>query len=137
VIRASYEAFRALVAGLPGVPAVDEVARVTSSGEPVRANYCIVYPPSIPELDDNRYLALQRADSRARHRFDVRPVATTVDGLNLMADALLSVIGRVLVVDGRTCEAARLVDGVEENRARYDPVPRLFYMDLTFEIRSA
>lgn len=137
MIRATYEAFRDLVKSLPGVPAAYEVARVNTDGTPVRANYVIVYPPSIPELDDNRYLALQRADSRARHRFDVRPVATTVDGVNLMADALMSIIGRVLVVEGRTCEAARLVDGVEENRARYDPVPRLFYMDLTFEITSS
>lgn len=137
MIRATHDAFRALVESLPGVPDVDEVARVTTGGEPVRANYVIVFAPSLPELGDDRYLALQRADSRARHRFDVRPVATTVDGLNRMADALLSIIGRVLVVEGRTCEAARLVEGVEENRAQYDATARLFYMDLTFEVSSS
>ena len=137
MIAATFSAFSTLVAGLPGIPDIDEIERVTTGGEAVRANYVVVYPPAIPDLDDQRYTAPQRAVSRAVHRFDVRPVATSADGLLFLVDALMGgLIGASLSVPGRVVEPLRLVPGVEEGAARYDRTARLFYMDLTFETIS-
>lgn len=137
MIAAAYDAFRTYVADLPGIPDIDDIARVTKDGEPVRANYVIVWPPTVPRLDDERYTARQRAVSKAAHRFDVRPVATSVAGLLAMVDALLTgLIGVTLEVDGRRCDPATLVEGVEEGHAQYDRTARLHYMDLTFEVIS-
>ena len=136
MMRESFAAFRTMLAAVPGIPAVDDVARVTDSGELVRANYVIAWPPKIPDLDDERYTALQRPDSKAVLRFDVRPVATTADGVLLLADRALSLIGQKLTVEGRSCDPFTLVPGVEEGKAEYDRTARLYYVDFTLETVS-
>ena len=132
-----FTAFRALVDGIAGVPPTEPVARVTESGEPVRANYVLTYPPKLPGLDDERWTARQRFSSKARLRFDVRPVATDPDSVLLFTDRILSaVIGTRLVVPGRVCDPLTLVTGVEEGKTQYDRTARLYYVDFTLETVS-
>lgn len=109
--------------------------RVTN-GQPVRANYVVLFPDGPADLDDNRWTALQRVDSRARYRYDVRVVAVDADGLLMLADAVMSLIGKIPVVSGRRCDPVSLVPGVEEGKGRFDPVTDLHYLDLSFEFRS-
>ncbi|WP_047219971.1 hypothetical protein, partial [Delftia lacustris] len=63
-------------------------------------------------------------------------VAVDADGLMLLADGVLSLIGVMPVVVGRVCSPVRLVPGVEEGRGRYDSVTDLHYLDLSFEFWS-
>lgn len=131
-----FVAFRALllaVAVLVG-KVYDNVRRV--DGKPVRANYVVLFPDAPAELGDNRFTSRQRVDSRSRWRYDVRIVATTADGLLELADAVMSVIGKIPVVSGRRCDPVSLVPGVEEGKGRFDPVTDLHYLDLSFEFVS-
>lgn len=132
-----FMAFRALVDAIDGVPPTEPVARVTDSGDPVRANYVLTYPPKVPGLNDDRWTAQQRFSSKARLRFDVRPVATDPDSVLLFTDRILSaVIGARLVVPGRVCDPLSLVEGVEEGKTQYDRTARLYYVDFTVETTS-
>lgn len=131
-----FAAFRALllaVAVLVG-KVYDNVRRV--DGKPVRANYIVLFPDAPAELNDNRFTARQRADSRSKWRYDVRIVATTADGLLGLADAVMTVIGKIPAVSGRRCDPVSLVPGVEEGKGRFDPVTDLHYLDLSFEFQS-
>ncbi len=105
-------------------------------GKPVRANYIVLFPDAPAELNDNRFTARQRADSRSKWRYDVRIVATTADGLLELADAVMTVIGKIPAVSGRRCDPVSLVPGVEEGKGRFDPVTDLHYLDLSFEFQS-
>lgn len=107
-----------------------------TNGTPVRANYVVLFPDGPNELGDDRYNARQRVDSKSRWRYDVRVVAVDADGLLLLADAVLSVIGSVPGVAGRKCDPVSLVPGVEEGKARYDNVTDLHFCDLSFEFWS-
>lgn len=107
-----------------------------TNGQPVRANYVVLFPDGPADLDDNRLTALQRVDSRARYRYDVRVVAVDADGLLMLADAVMSLIGKIPDVAGRTCTTVKLVPGVEEGKGRFDPVTDLHYLDLSFEFWS-
>lgn len=109
--------------------------RVTN-GQPVRANYIVLFPDAPADLGDNRLTALQRVGSRARYRYDVRVVAVDAEGMLLLADAVMSLIGAVPVVAGRLCTPVQLVPGVEEGRGRYDSVTDLHYLDLSLEFWS-
>lgn len=131
-----FAAFRALllaVAVLVG-KVYDNVRRV--DGKPVRANYIVLFPDAPAELNDNRFTARQRADSRSKWRYDVRIVATTADGLLELADAVMTVIGKIPAVSGRRCDPVSLVPGVEEGKGRFDPVTDLHYLDLSLEFVS-
>lgn len=133
---AHFNAFRALllaVAVLVG-KVYDNVRRV--DGKPVRANYIVLFPDAPAELDDNRFMARQAVDSRSKWRYDVRIVATTADGLLELADAVMSLIGKIPNVTGRKCDPVSLVPGVEEGKGRFDPVTDLHYLDLSFEFVS-
>lgn len=135
-MRAHFNAFRALLVAVSILSnKVFSNVRITN-GTPVRANYIVLYPDGPAELGDGRLTSLQRAVSRAKYRYDVRIVAVDADGLLLLADAVLSLIGAVPVVDGRDCTPVKLVPGVEEGKGRYDSVTDLHYLDLTFEIWS-
>ena len=136
MISAAFEAFYERVASQPGIPEVDDIVRRTTGGTAKRENYCIVFPPAIPELDDQRFTAPQRPTSRMRHRWDVRPVATSTAGLTLQVDALIALVGAVLIIPDRKVDPLRLVTGVEEGRAQYDQANDLRYIDLTFETTS-
>jgi len=109
--------------------------RVTN-GQPVRANYVVLFPDAPTELDDRRFLARQAVDSTATYRYDVRVVAVDAEGLLLLADSVMSLIGKMPAVPGRRCEPVSLVRGVEEGRGRYDSVTDLHYLDLSFEFES-
>lgn len=133
---AHFNAFKALLVAVAVLSnKVFANVRVTA-GQPVRANYVVLFPDAPADLGDNRLTALQRADSRARYRYDVRIVAVDADGLLMLADAVMSLIGKVPVVAGRKCEPVSLVPGVEEGKGRFDSVTDLHYLDLSFEFKS-
>lgn len=133
---AHFLAFKALMVSVAVLSTkVFANVRVTA-GQPVRANYVVLFPDAPADLGDNRLTALQRADSRARYRYDVRIVAVDADGLLMLADAVMSLIGKVANVSGRSCTPVQLVPGVEEGRGRFDSVTDLHYMDLSFQFWS-
>ena len=135
-MRAHFNAFKALMTAVSILAnKIFTNVRVTA-GSPVRANYVVLYPDGPDELEDNRYLARQSVDSKSRWRYDVRIVAVDADGLLLLADAVLSLVGKVPLVDGRRCDPVSLVPGVEEGKGRYDSVTDLHYLDLSFEFWS-
>lgn len=135
-MRIHFNAFRALLLAVPLLAnKVYSNVRI-AAGQPVRANYIVHYPDGPAELGDGRLTSPQRAVSRAKYRYDVRIVAVDADGLLLLADAVLSLIGAIPVVDGRSCTPVVLVPGVEEGKGRYDSVTDLHYLDLSFEIWS-
>ena len=135
-MRAHFNAFRALLVAVSILSnKVFSNVRVTN-GAPVRANYVILFPDGPAELGDDRFTARQALESTARYRYDVRIVAVDADGLLVLADAALSLIGKVPLVDGRRCEPVSLVPGVEEGQGRYDSVTDLHYLDLSFEFQS-
>ena len=135
-MRAHFAAFQALLLAVSILAnKVFTNVRVTN-GTPVRTNYIVLFPDGPNELDDDRYLARQAVDSKSRWRFDVRVVAVDADGLMLLADAVLSLIGKVPAVEGRRCDPVSLVPGVEEGKARYDTVTDLHFLDLSFEFVS-
>lgn len=133
---AHFLAFKALLVAVSVLAnKVFSNVRVTN-GQPVRANYVVLFPDGPADLDDNRLTALQRVDSRARYRYDVRVVAVDADGLLMLADAVMSLIGKIPNVTGRKCDPVSLVPGVEEGKGRFDPVTDLHYLDLSFEFVS-
>lgn len=136
-MKAEFDALRAAAKETAGFATkVETVVKVNADGSPVRGNY-VVLSPSVPDLDDERYTAPQRADSTRRCRTDVRFVAVDTDGLLAMVEAIHgSLIGRTLVVSGRTCTRIRLLPGVEEGRVRFDATSRLVYLDETLEFWS-
>lgn len=136
MMRAHFNAFKALLVAVSILSnKVFSNVRITN-GTPVRANYVILFPDGPADLGDGRLTSLQRAVSRAKYRYDVRIVAVDADGLLLLADAVLSLIGTVPVVDGRDCTPVKLVPGVEEGKGRYDSVTDLHYLDLSLEFWS-
>lgn len=133
---AHFTAFKALLLAVSMLSnKVFSNIRVTN-GTPVRVNYIVLFPDGPNELGDDRFTARQRADSKSRWRYDVRVVAVDADGLLLLADAVISVVGKYPVVAGRRCDPVSLVAGVEEGKGRYDPVTDLHYLDLSFEFWS-
>lgn len=133
---AHFNAFRALLVAVSLLSnKVFSNVRI-ANGSPVRANYVVLYPDGPAELGDDRFTSAQRAVSRAKYRYDVRIVAVDADGLLLLADGVLSLIGAVPSVSGRTCTPVRLVPGVEEGKGRYDSATDLHYLDLSLEFWS-
>lgn len=138
-MRAEFSAFVArLRAHTMLANKTDTVVRLTTGGEPVRANY-IVASPGIPDsLGDDRYTAPQRPDSNRFLSFDVRVVAVDADGVLQLVDAVIEqTVNQVLTVTGRRCDPMRLAtDAVEEGTVKYDRTARLFYVDLSIEFWS-
>ena len=135
-MRLHYLAFQALMLAIPVLAnKIFSNVRITN-GQPVRANYIVHFADTPAELGDNRFTARQRADSRSKWRYDVRIVATAADGLLELADAVMTVIGKIPAVSGRRCDPVSLVPGVEEGKGRFDPVADLHYLDLSFEFVS-
>ncbi|WP_311257340.1 hypothetical protein [Microbacterium sp. WCS2018Hpa-9] len=134
-MRAHFNAFRALLIAVSILSnKVFSNVRITN-GTPVRANYVILFPDG-PADFQLRFMEHQNLAARTRWRYDVRIVAVDADGLLLLADAVLSLIGAVPIVDGRRCDPVKLVPGVEEGKGRYDSVTDLHYLDLSFETWS-
>lgn len=135
-MKPHFDAFKALLLAV-AILANKVYSNVrVANGQPVRQNYIVLFPDGPADLDDNRYSAPQDVDSRSRWRYDVRVVAVDADGLMLLADAVMSLIGKVPTVAGRKCERVKLVPGVEEGKGRYDPTTDLHYLDLSFEFWS-
>lgn len=137
-MRAEYNAFVArLRAHSMLANKTDTVVRLTTGGEPVRANYVVAFPAIPDDMDDNRYTALQSVDSARFMSFDVRVVAVDADGLMQLAEAVMSLIGGSLEVPGRRCDPIRMAtDAVEEGTVQYDRAARLYYVDLSLEFWS-
>ncbi|WP_396657112.1 hypothetical protein [Microbacterium oxydans] len=136
MMLAHFLAFKALLLGVSMLAnKVFSNVRVTN-GQPVRANYIVLFPDGPADLSDNRLTAAQRVGSRARYRYDVRVVAVDAEGMLVLADAVMSMIGAVPDVTGRVSTPVRLVPGVEEGKGRYDSVTDLHYLDLSFEFWS-
>lgn len=135
-MQAHYDALKALLATVALLTGKIYDAIRISNGDPVRENYIVLFPNTPAELDDARYMVAQRADARARWRYDIRIVAVDAAGLLQLADAVLSLIGTTPVVAGRVCDRVALVPAVEEGKARHDSVTNLHYLDLSFEFWS-
>lgn len=135
-MRAHFNAFKALLLLITILSNKVYTSVRLTNGTPVRANYIVLYPDAPADLDDNRFTAPQSVDSKAKYRYDVRVVAVDADGLLLLADAVMSLIGKRPIVEGRKCDLIKLVPGVEEGKARYDSVTDLHYLDLSFEFTS-
>lgn len=117
-----------------------ETVRV-DEGDPtqaVRENYIVAFPAIPDDLNDRRYTAAQRFESRRFMSFDVRVVAVDADGVLDLAEAVMQqLIAHTLVVEGRLCDPITMAtDGVEEGTVRYDQKARLFYVDMSFEFVS-
>lgn len=111
--------------------------KLTTGNEAVRANYWILYASTPGDLDDERYTAEQRADSKAVYRYDFRAVGTTREAVLTFVDrANGQAIGYRLSVSGRECDAVHLLPEVEGGRVQYDRETRLFYLDQTYEFTS-
>lgn len=111
--------------------------KLTSGNEAVRENYWILYASTPGDLDDERYTALQRHDSKAVYRYDFRAVGTTrVAVLTFLDRANEQVIGHRLAVPGRVCDAIHVLPEVEGGRVLFDRETRLFYIDQTYEFVS-
>ena len=138
-MRAEYTAYVARLRDHPMLSNKTEtVIRLTTGGEPARANY-VIATPAIPfDLDDRRYTAPQEADSARFLSWDVRAVAVDADGLlQLMEAVITQSVGHVLTVEGRRCDPIRMAtDAVEEGTVKYDRTARLFYVDASFETWS-
>lgn len=114
---------------------VDDTVRVDDDG-PVRANYVVATGALPDRLTDDRYLARQQYASNRRYTFDVRVVATSANGRDMWADAVMSqLIGHELGVEGRRCDAIEFVEGVEEG-FWHDKTARLFGADMSFRFWS-
>ena len=135
-MRPHFNAFKALLVAVTILSNKVHTSIRTTNGTPVRANYIVLYPDAPADLGDDRYTARQSVDSKSRWRYDVRVVAVDADGLLMLSDAALSVIGKMPVVAGRKCDPVSLVPGVEEGKARHDAVADLHYLDLSFEFWS-
>ena len=138
-MRLEYNAFLARVRAHPVLSnKTDTVVRTDSGGNPVRANYVVVFPAIPDGLGDDRYTALQAFESDRFLSFDVRVVAVDADGLLMLIEAVMGqLIGHTLVVSGRRCDPIRMAtDAVEEGTAKFDRDARLFYADLSFEFWS-
>lgn len=132
-----FQAFRALLLAVTGLSGrVFSNVRRTAGGVLVRENYVVLFPDGPNDLDDVRYLSRQSVHSRSRWRYDVRVVAVDADGLLQIADAVMSIVGKIPVVSGRRCDPVSLVPGVEEGKGRFDSVTDLHYLDLSFEFVS-
>lgn len=114
-----------------------DTMRVSSTGEAIRDNYWVLFASTAGDLDDERYLAPQRAESKAVYRYDFRAVGTTTAAVLLFVDrANEQVIGHRLPVAGRVCDPIRVLPDVEGGRVRFDATTRLFYLDQTYEFTS-
>lgn len=133
---AHFLAFKALMVAVSALSNKVYANVRLAAGSPVRENYVVLFPDGPADLGDGRLTALQRAGSRARYRYDVRVVATTAEGVLTLADAVMSLIGKVPTASGRSCTPVQLVPGVEEGRGRFDSVTDLHYMDLSFQFWS-
>lgn len=130
-----YDAVKALTARGILASRVHDSVRMNGA-TPVRDNYVVLMDES-PRLADNRYTALERVGSRARHRVDARSVATSATGRRMFQDAVRSnLIGKVPVVPGRVCTPMQLVPPVEEGRPQFDPTANLHYVTDSFEFWS-
>lgn len=137
MLRTHYAAFKDHLAE-PAMLAdkVETTVRITNDGSAVRANYVVAFPGGPDQLDDERFMTTQAADSKADFSYDVRVVAVDGDGCLLLADEVIGqMVGTVLDVSGRTCTAVQL-DAAESSRVTFDRTARLFYLDLTFQFTS-
>ena len=133
---AEFSAFKARLGGHTLLTGKVEPGARLKNGEPVQDNY-VIADPSVPFLDDARYLDGPDPEASAQHTFDVRVVATDTDGVLLLMDAAIEqMVGHALIVPGRVCDPVALVPPVEEGRVLFDRTTRLFYMDVSFRFWS-
>lgn len=114
---------------------VHPIVRKTS-GTPVRDNYVVAKSSKPDRITDDRMYAVQRYGSKRRFTYDVRVVATSAGGLDVLGEAVLKqLLGHRLVVPGRLCDPISLVEDVEEGDG-YDSTADLFYRDFSFRFWS-
>lgn len=112
-------------------------AKRTAGGDPVRANYWVLYRADVADLDDGRYSTIQRPNTTGRYRFDFRAVGTTTAAVMAFMDrAKQQLIGVKIPVGGRVTDPAFLVPEVDGGDVRYDKETDLFYADRSFEFVS-
>lgn len=135
-MRAEFSAFKARVASGPVLTGrVYDTVRLNTDGTPVRDNY-VVLTPSIPVLNDARYMVVETAVSAAVQTINAQVVATSRDGLLLLLEALQEVIGWTPDVPGRDCTPVSEVAGVEEGFEKFDRTARLYYIHTSYRFWS-
>ena len=134
-MKAHYDALKARIELAPTLTGkVDSSVRIKVPGEVVRDNYVVLWPTGPDDLGDGRFTGVQRAQSRARYRYDVRAVAVDANGCMLLAQAILDqTVGHTLTVDGRACRPCRLD---ECGRVQHDKTVNLYFQDLVIEVLS-
>ena len=130
-----YDAVKSLLAQGILASRVYDTVRMNGTGL-VRDNYAVLTDES-PLKNAGRYTATTSPSSRARHRFDVRSVATSANGRRMYRDAVEgNLVGKVPVVAGRSCTAIQPVPPVEEGRPQFDSTANLHYVTDSFEFWS-
>lgn len=115
---------------------VSRIVRKATNGTPVRANYVVARSSKPDRLGDDRLAGVQQFESDRRFTWDVRVVATSPDGVDVLSEAVLrQSVGFSLSVPGRTCYPIQLVEDVEEGDG-YDAAADLYYRDMSFRFWS-
>lgn len=134
-MHAHYQALKARVEVHPNLNGIVHDSVRLSKGEPVRANYVILYPGG-PDLDDARVMKAQDMQATATYEYDVKVVAVDANGAILLADAVMTqLVGAKLAVPGRKLDPIVLeeCDQVQPETNVQDP---LFYVDMLFSVVS-
>lgn len=136
MIAAHYSAMKACIESRPALAGkVFAAARLNPQGGLVRETYVILFPTA-PDLDDDRFTAVQAEGSTATFEFDVKAVAPTADGVMHVMDHLTAaLVGASLDVAGRRCDPVVLTSS-DPVAPDDDSSPPMFYADLEFTVVS-
>lgn len=111
----------------------DSGIRFSDNGAPVRANYISVIT-TLPGYEESRLTSEQTPAGDAPLFVRIRVVAVDYDGLLQLLDASdAQLVGHHLIVTGRA------VTGFERelDEPRYDPISRLWHVDVMYEATSS
>lgn len=135
-MKAEFAAFKSRLEGSP-ILAGKVFPIVRKNGdEPVRTNYVVAKSSKPDRYDDDRLTAVNVFESDRRFTYDVRVVATSDDGLDVLGEAVVKqILGHTLTVSDRTCSPIILVPDVEEGDG-YDRTADLYFRDFSFRFWS-
>ena len=115
---------------------VNDSVLETSTGLPFAGSYVVLFGGSPDSLESNRFTAPQAIDSDAEYTYTVRSISTSAAAVrSLQVEVAAQMVGHRLVVTGRNCTMARLVDATDpmEDKATK---PILFWADQEFSLYS-
>lgn len=138
VRSAHFDAFKALLVSLlPGsVPVYDTVAPLNTDGTVVQGSYVVLHDLGRQKLMDERYTALQQADSATAFRCVVRAVGKTPFACREVADSVLALTGKPLTVTGRSVWPIFCDDAEDEAHPDPQDKPLVWWADTDFIVTS-